>query len=111
MKYLDRVRVVASKPEYEKFGVYKGAEGTILLAEIRTGSFYVVFSNPDGSDYADMPIDIGDLEVVRSSNVTDEDILEDLPLHNPEWGCKVEDGFILNLKGEKLNKIPYDYES
>ena len=27
-----------------------------------------------------------------------------------EW-CKVEDGYIINLKGEKKNKIPFDYES
>ena len=43
------------------------------------------------------------------TDVTDEDILDALPLHNPEWGCKVEDGYILNLKGERLNKYAYNY--
>ena len=43
--------------------------------------------------------------------MTDEAILEDLPNHDPEWWCKVEDGYIWNLKGEKKNKIPYDYDS
>lgn len=35
----------------------------------------------------------------------DEVILSDLPGYDPNWLCKVEDGYIKNLKGEKKNKI------
>lgn len=38
-------------------------------------------------------------------------ILDELPKNNPKWWCKVEDGFIVNLLGEKKNKIAYDYNS
>ena len=43
--------------------------------------------------------------------LTDDDILEDLPQNAPRWWCKVEDGYILNLLGEKKNKEPYKYNS
>ena len=109
MKWLDEVRVTSDA--YEDKGVKKGAIGTIIFAWMRYDQYEVVFSNPDGSDYADEMIYFWDLEVVRSSNITDEDILEDLPEHNPKWWCKVENGFILNLCGEKKNKIAYDYKS
>ena len=109
MKYLDKVKILTDK--YEKDGVKKGAIGTIIFSEIRAETFEVVFSDKDGYDYAMMEIFVGDVEVVKSSHMTDEDILEDLPAHNPAWWCKVEDGYILNLKGEKKNKIHYDYRS
>lgn len=109
MKWLDEVKVLTDKYEIE--GVKKGAVGTIIMSEIRYNKFEVVFSREDGRDYAMTEIFVGDLEVVKSSNITDEDILEDLPGHNPDWWCKVEDGYILNLKGERKNKIPYDYDS
>ena len=108
MKYLDDVRILTDK--YEKDGVKKGAIGTIILSEIRSGTFEVVFSDKDGYDYAMMEIYVGDMEFVSSAGISDEAILRDLPAHNPAW-CKVEDGYILNLKGEKKNKIPYDYRS
>ena len=47
----------------------------------------------------------------KSTSVTDDDILEDLPQHDTRWWCKVEDGYILNLLGEKKNKEPYKYNS
>ena len=109
MKWLDEVRVITDK--YENQGVKKGAVGTIIFSWIRDYQYEIVFSYPDGRDYAEIEIKVFDLELVRSSRITDEDILEDLPLHDPNWWCKVEDGFILNLKGEKKNKIPYDYKS
>ena len=109
MKWLDEVKVLTDK--YEAEGVKKGAIGTIIFAWLRNDEYEVVFSNEDGSDYAEIMIHVGDLEVVRSSNITDGDILEDLPGHNHNWWCKVEDGYILNLKGERKNKIPYDYDS
>ena len=111
MKWLDEVRVTVSKPEYEKQGVYKGMVGTIIFAWIRDNQFEVVFDDENGQDFAYPLIFVGDLEVVRSSNITDEGILKDLPKNDPHWWCKVEDGYILNLLGEKKNKIPYDYES
>ena len=109
MKWLDEVKVLTDK--YESEGVKKGAIGTIIMSEIRYNQYEVVFSDKDGKDYAMIEICVGDLEVVKSSNMTDEDILEDLPGHNPNWWCKAEDGYILNLKGERKNKIPYDYNS
>ncbi len=108
MKFLDEVRVLTDN--YESEGVNKGAIGTIINAEIRRNTFDVVFSEK-GQDYAMLPIFVGDIELVKSSNVTDEDILEALANHDPNWCCKVEDGFIMDLKGRKKNKIPYDYNS
>ena len=56
-------------------------------------------------------IKIKDLELVKDNGFTDKELLESLPVNNPEWWCKVENGYIVNLKGEKKNKIPYDYDS
>lgn len=109
MKWLDEVKVLTDK--YRSEGVKKGAVGTIILSEIRSDKYEVVFSDKDGRDYAEIEIFVGDLEVIKSSLVSDKDILEDLPGHDPAWWCKVEDGYILNLKGERKNKIPYDYNS
>lgn len=95
---------------YEKHGIHKGDEGHIMNPEIRYGTFLFYREDPITlADDANASIKIQDLEVVESSDVTDEDILDALPLHNPEWGCKVEDGYILNLKGERLNKYAYNY--
>ncbi len=110
MKYLDRVRVITDK--YEEKGVKKGDEGHILSAAIRYNTFN--FYREDPVTFADdisAAIFVGDLELVESSDITDEEILEDLPKRDPNWWCKVEDGFIKNLKGERKNKIPYDYNS
>ena len=109
MKGLDEVRVLTDK--YESEGVKKGAIGTIILYEIRYNMFEVVFSLPDGRDYAQITIHIRDLELVVDLGYPDDAILEGLPGQNPAWWCKVENGFILNLKGEKKNKIAYDYDS
>ena len=107
-EYLDRVCVLTD--EYEQYGIHKGDEGHILAAEIRRGTFLFYREDPKTlADDLSASIKIEDLEVIESSDVTDEDILEELPLHNPEWGCKVEDGYILNLKGERLNKYAYNY--
>ena len=56
-------------------------------------------------------IKIKDLELVKDNNATDEMIKDSLPEKYKDWWCKVENGFIINLKGEKKNKIPYDYNS
>ena len=49
---------------------------------------------------------VGDIETVEDGHYTDEIILKDLPKQNPKWWCKVENGYIINLLGEKKNKIP-----
>ena len=120
MKLFDKVKVLVSKAEYEEQEVYKGMVGTIIDAEIRGRSFHVIFTDPtpftEETMYSIKPdilcvIDIKDLEVVEESDCTDDYLLINLPKQNPKWFCKVEDGFIINLLGEKLNKIPYDYDS
>ena len=122
MKLFDKVKVLVSKPEYEEQEVYKGMVGTIIDAEIRFRAFQVIFTDPtpvtsENWDYIDLKDDIlcyihvKDLEVVEESDCTDEYLLENLPNQDIRWFCKVEDGFITNLLGEKLNKIPYDYNS
>lgn len=110
MKYLDRVRVISD--DYEEFGIYRGDEGHILNAAIRYGTVVFYRENPiTFVDDRDADIRVEDLELVTDYHASDEAILEDLPDHNPEWWCKVEDGYIWNLKGEKMNKIAYDYKS
>ena len=129
MNIYDDVRVINNKEEYEKEGVYKDMIGTIILAEIRENSFYVNFidknfeihkNDPEWfekhydelEDDISIPVKIEDLELVWKNNkISDKDILNSLPLNNPAWWCKVEDGYIMNLLGDKKNKIPYDYNS
>lgn len=126
MKYLDRVRVIKDRDEYKELGVYKGMVGTIIDAEIRFRAFQVGFIDERVKDKEFMSVEenifkleddiieyinIEDLEVIEESDATDEYILKNLPKEYPNWYCKVEDGFIVNLQGEKLNKIPYDYNS
>ena len=112
MKYLDKVKVIIDRKEYLGENIHKGEIGTIWLPEVRADSYYVCFDTGDEYNwykYADVKIE--DLEFVKDGGCTDEDILEAIPGHNPKWWCKVEDGFIKNLLGEKKNKIPYDYNS
>lgn len=109
MKYLDKVKVLN---DYGESNIFKGEVGTIFDAEIRDGCFHVIFNTNHKNDwYKYGVIKIEDLLVVEESSTTDEQILEELPLNNPKWWCKVEGGYILNLLGEKKNKIPYDYNS
>ena len=108
MKYLDSIIVTTDK--YESIGIKKGTKGAIILAEIRENTFECeLFNVPKDVEIYEIRVD--EMEVTRESNITDQDILEDLPGQNPNWWCKVEDGYIVNLKGERKNKIPYDYDS
>lgn len=108
MKLYDRVRVLSDA--YEEFGIKKGDEGHILIAEIRGGTFCFTREDPITKEEDDgVPVKIEDLELVKDGGATDEMILEELPLNNPEWGCKVIDGYIYNLKGERMNEYAYDY--
>ena len=126
MKLFDKIRVLKDCEYYNKNGIFKGRIGRINSAEIRDNCFEVVFiderffdktfewtdenmSTVEDDIFLEMPIE--DLEVIEESKANDEDILESIPLKNKEWWCKVEDGFIINLLGEKKNKIPYDYNS
>lgn len=108
MKLYDRVRVISD--DYEDKGIKRGDEGHILAAEIRGGTFLFYREDPETlMDEESAAVKIEDLELVEEGGATDETILEELPLHNPEWGCKVIDGYIYNLKGERMNEYAYDY--
>jgi len=113
MKYGDMVIVVKDKKEYKDKGVHKGMIGMLTDAEIRDTEFFVIFSSRYSKDNSDIyiPMYVGDIETFKEGNYTDEQILKDLPKNNPKWWCKVENGYIINLLGEKKNKIPYDYNS
>ncbi|MBQ7798032.1 MAG: hypothetical protein IJ371_02810 [Clostridia bacterium] len=126
MKIYDKVKVINLKDAYKEKGITEEMIGTIISPEIRNNKFYVVFIDPKYTDanftFTDenqeelmddifCDIHIKDLELVEIGFATDEMILEELPKNNPNWWCKVEEGFILNLLGEKKNKIPYDYNS
>ena len=126
MKYLDEVKLIKDKERYNKEGIYAGRKGWISSCEIRDNTFLVIFSDPRNRDETFvwteeniytmeedilLVIDIDDLEFVSDGGASDEAILSGLPLNNPRWWCKVENGFIYNLLGEKKNKIAYDYKS
>lgn len=120
MKFLDRVQVINDDEKYKKEKVFKGMIGTIIDAEIRDNCFNIIFTNnykKDGKSVFEAeddilcPIKIEDLVLIEDKDCSDDRILESLPLHNKQWWCKVENGFILNLNGEKKNKTAYDYNS
>ena len=100
--------------------------GTIIDADIRWESFYICFQDQrvydekfmsnkenifDLKDDICCAIKIEDLELVKDGNCSDKTIKNSLPENHKDWWCKVEDGFIVNLKGKKKNKIAYDYKS
>ncbi len=108
MKYLDKIEIITDK--YENIGIPKGTKGVIISSEIRNKTFLCELWNV--SDFNEWSaINIEEMVVIKEFNVDDQMILDDLPLNDPHWWCKVEDGYILNLLGERKNKIPYDYDS
>ncbi len=116
MKLFDKVRLISDKKKYEIDGVKKGEIGTIIqeclmFTESKIGCFDVVFFPQAPNKDVYISVDVCDLEVVEESTITDEDLLDCISSHNPAKWCKVVDGYIMNLKGEKLNKIPYQYDS
>ena len=128
MKFDDDVMVINDRKEYEAEGIHKGMIGYIVLAEIRNNEFMVNFidknfeihkNDPEWFennydtllDDITIPIKIEDIELVKDNQATDEEILRNLPSNDPRWWCKVENGYIMNLLGQKKNKIPYDYDS
>lgn len=119
MKFLDKVKVIKNREDYLKEDVHEGMVGTIIDAEIRDNCFNVIFVD-DSLDETDnkmlkddiiCAIRIVDLILIKDMNCSDDIILNSIPKNNPNWWCKVENGFILNLKGKKKNAIPYDYNS
>ena len=127
MKEYDEVKVINNNKYYNDKGVYAGMVGTIIQPEIRDNCFLICFIDPKFKDPTfdlssdenmkslknDIILDIkiSDLEFVEDGKCSDEDILNELPKNNPKWWCKVEDGYIMNLLGEKKNKISFDYDS
>ena len=113
MKCGDMVKVLVEKEEYAKHYVHKGMVGMLTDSEIWDTEIMVIFSDKYSPDEEDIyiPMYVGDIETVEEGHYTDEMILEGLPKKNPKWWCKVENGYIINLLGEKKNKIPYDYNS
>ena len=109
MKYLDSIVVTTNK--YAQLGIKKGTKGAIVMPEIRNNTFECELFEVDKEIYPILSVNVSDLDVIQPSDITDKDILEDLPNQDPHWWCKVEDGYIINLLGERKNKIPYDYDS
>lgn len=124
MKLLDDV--IVTTDNYANEGVYKGMRGTILDAPIIWNSFFVNFQDQRVYDKEFMcvqknifklnddiyiPVNIKDLKVIKTSKQTDAELAEALPPAPENWWCKVENGYILNAKGERKNKIAYDYDS
>ncbi|MBO5954913.1 MAG: hypothetical protein J6Q13_02980 [Clostridia bacterium] len=126
MKIYDEVKVIVDKEEYTNQKVFKGMIGTIIQPEIRDKDFLVCFNDPRLQDKSFVfndetiktiqddiiiPIKIEDLELVKEGFGNDKIIFEELPSPDKRWWCKVEGGYIVNLNGDKKNKIPYDYNS
>ena len=124
MKLLDEIKVV--NDNYKDNGITQGMIGTIIEADIRWNSFYVCFQDQRVYDKEFMKIQdnifklkkdiclgikISDMEVVRESSVDNNEIYNNLPENHKDCWCKVENGFIVNLKDEKKNSIPYCYNS
>lgn len=124
MKLLDEIKVV--NDNYKDNGITQGMIGTIIEADIRWNSFYVCFQdqrvyNKEFMKIQDnilklqkdicLGIKISDMEVVRESSVDNNEIYNNLPENHKDCWCKVENGFIVNLKDEKKNSIPYCYNS
>ena len=108
MKLFDDIVVL--NDNYIDLGIKKGARGAIIEPEIRFNKFLVEIFDIE-EEVPLYAIKICDMEVTNESKINDEGILDCLPLKNPKWWCKVEDGYIYNLLGERKNSIPYDYDS
>ena len=112
MRIYDLVKVINSKEEYLEKNIRVGDVGRITEAWIVDNYFTVAFDTGNDEDfYKFCEIKVEDLELVEEGWGTNEIILDELPKKDPRWWCKVEEGFIMNLNGDKKNKIPYDYNS
>lgn len=61
----DRVMIVVEKYEYSSYGVHKGAVGTIMMDYSIDGKWYVIFSDENGEDYADVEVSEKDMVIVN----------------------------------------------
>ena len=114
MQYLDTVKVININKEYEKDGVSLGDIGVIWDPEIKDNCFYVMFerkTSTGGFVCKYSIIDVKDLILIEKGICDDALLKKDLPNKNISLWCKVENGYILNLKGQRKNKIPYEYDS
>ena len=112
MQEYDKVKVIKERKNYTESNITVGMTGTICQPEIQDLSFLVHFEDKKLEDgYEIIPIKIEDLELVENGFANDKILLDEVPNHDKGWWCKVEDGYILNLKGERKNKIPYKYNS
>ena len=110
MKLYDKIKVTSDK--YEDKNIKKGEIGTIFDPLILHNKFTCIFDNNSNTDwYKFCDIAIEDLELIEEGFATKKMILEELPSPNDSFWCIVEDGFIKNLKGEKKNKIAFEYNS
>lgn len=124
MKFLDDV--IVTNDNYANEGIHKGMRGTIAEAAMMQDGFFVEFEDPRYYDKEFMShkeniyklkhsiytlIKAKDLQVVFAREFSDKQLQDCLPPEHKDWWCKVENGYILNAKGERKNKVAYDYDS
>lgn len=76
-------------------------DGAIVLPEIRDNTFMVEVFNFQGDTQCVTPIDVSHLKLRERNDLTDAEILADLPGNNPNWWCKYENGKFITLKANK----------
>lgn len=112
MKMYDIVKITKDSDYLFKQGVRAGREGKIIEPEIENGCFSVLFvdrCNTEPDVIADVKIE--DLEVVENGFASDDILLEEIGERSSNKWCKVVNGFIMNILGEKKNKVAFDYNS
>lgn len=108
----DIVKIKKDADYLVKQGVHSGREGKIIEPEIENGCFRVLFidrfyKEPD--IIADVKIE--HLELVEYGFASDDILLEEIGARSGEKWCKVVNGFIMNIVGDKKNKVAFDYNS
>lgn len=64
-KEYDKIMVVNEKSEYSCHGVHKGAIGVIMTDYSIDEKWYVIFSDDNGEDYADIEVSEKDMVIVN----------------------------------------------
>ena len=81
MKYMDEVRVIKDRPEYNKEGIYAGRTGWINSCEIRSGSFLVIFIDPRYHDetfeWNDESIYLLEEDIILTMDIEDLEFVSD----------------------------------
>ena len=112
MKMYDLVMVENAKDYILRQGVRTKRVGKIISPDIEDASFMVAFVDErciEEDLFACIKIE--DLVLVEKGFANDKIILRALERKGPKTWCKVENGFIVNLEGDRKNKIAYDYNS